>query len=164
MNIYVVKEKSSTVILQKNKEMIQMSYVFAIPIIFIIIVAFLEYRIIKEEEIEEIERRKIAEELLLFCKDTHTFWEIKNNLIKIPVQNVGINNLPSINTSSLEEDITYFHLFDIAFDIQKDVNEDSELKIILYYSDNRVIEYLTNKFKEPFLFTNKIGSLSLVNK
>ena len=111
-----------------------MSYVFAIPIIFIIIVAFLKYRIIKEEEIEENERRKIAEELLLFCKDTHTFWEIKNNLIKIPVQNVGINNLPNINTSSLEEDITYFHLFDIAFDIQRDVNEDSELKIILYYS------------------------------
>lgn len=141
-----------------------MSYVFAILIILIIIGAFLKYRIIKEEEIEENERRKIAEELLLFFKDTHTFWEIKNNLIKIPVQNVGINNLPSINTSSLEEDITYFHLFDIAFDIQKDVNEDSELKIILYYSDNRVIAYLTNKFKEPFLFTNKIGSLSLVNK
>lgn len=81
MNIYVVKEKSSTAILQKNKEMIQMSYVFAIPIIFIIIVAFLKYRIIKEEEIEENERRKIAEELLLFCKDTHTFWEIKNSRI-----------------------------------------------------------------------------------
>lgn len=64
----------------------------------------------------------------------------------------------------MEEDITYFHLFDIAFDIQRDVNEDSELKIILYYSDNHVIEYLTNKFEEPILFTNKIGSLSLVNK
>lgn len=139
-----------------------MSYVFAILIILIIIGAFLKYRIIKEEEIEENERRKIAEELLLFFKDTHTFWEIKNNLIKIPVQNVGINNLPNINTSSLEEDITYFHLFDIAFDIQRDVNEDSELKIILYYSDNRVIEYLINKFEKPFLFTNKIGSLSLV--
>lgn len=56
----MVKEKSSTVILQKNKEMIQMSYVFAILIILIIIGAFLKYRIIKEE-IEENERRKIAE-------------------------------------------------------------------------------------------------------
>ena len=57
-----------------------MSYVFAIPIIFIIIVAFLKYRIIKEEEIEENERRKIAEELLLFCKDTQE--EVRCVIIK----------------------------------------------------------------------------------
>lgn len=133
-------------------------------ILMIIIGAFLKYSIIKDEEIKKIERRKIAEKLLLFCKDTHTFWEIKNDLIKIPVENVGINNLPNINTSSLEEDITYFDLFDIAFDIQRDINEDSKLRIILYYSDKRVIEYLINKFEKPFLYTKKIGSLDLVNR
>lgn len=115
--------------------------IFCIPLLIIVFYCKIKYDTANSER-----RRSEANKILEFCKDSHNFKEIKNDLYEIAK-------------------VSYTDLFDVGFDFGKaNITDDTEMTILLYLGDKELQGLLYAKVDEPYICKTKIGVLKLKDK
>lgn len=109
--------------------------------IIILIIRGFYFKFSSDDTNKKQELKQKAENMIISCKNIHTFAELKENFS--------------------EEHFTYYDLFDLNFDI-KSVRNETEITITFYLSEDITREKLFSRLSDPTSLYQRV-KLGIIN-